>query len=186
MLSIRRFNPNRSLDPEQISLDCWADGLPLVRRRSGLRRERTKNKMPTRKWKMTGSYLFNYDSYHNAIGVKVLCGRGGGEKTPRARDARAFPGKFAFLLSQPSQKGRKRMEKEGETKVNSRKLCWIKIGWKSLIISRLLKVVRNLCANCWFIVGYKGCLWRLWKRKDVNPYIRAYAREKTLTKMGIV
>ena len=24
------------------------------------------------------------------------------------------------------------------------------------------------------------------KEKDVNPYIRAYAREKTLTKMGIV
>ena len=24
------FNPNRSLDPEQTSLDCWADGLPLV------------------------------------------------------------------------------------------------------------------------------------------------------------
>ena len=59
MLSIRRFNPNRSLDPEQISLDCWADGLPWVRRRSGLRRERTKNKMPTREWKTTGSYLLS-------------------------------------------------------------------------------------------------------------------------------
>ena len=34
-----------------------------------------------------------------------------GAKRPLAR---AFPGKFAFLLSQPSQKGRKRMEKEGE------------------------------------------------------------------------
>ena len=44
-----RMNLNRSLDPEQISLDCWADGLPLVRRRSGLRRERTKKQMPTRK-----------------------------------------------------------------------------------------------------------------------------------------
>ena len=42
------FNPNRSLDPEQISLVCRADCLPLVRRRSGLRRERMKNKMPTR------------------------------------------------------------------------------------------------------------------------------------------
>ena len=83
---------------------------------------------------MTGSYLFNYDSYHNGLmadWVKVLRGRGGersGEKTPRARDARAFPGKFAFLLSQPSQKRRKRMEKEGETKVNSQWQCWIKIG----------------------------------------------------------
>ena len=80
---------------------------------------------------MTGSYLFNYDSYHNGLMTdwgKVLRGRGGGEKTPRARDARAFPGKFAFLLSQPSQKGRKRMEKEGKTKVNSRWRCWIKIG----------------------------------------------------------
>ena len=189
MLSIRRFNPNRSLDPEQISLDGWADGLPLVRRRSGLRRERTKNKMPTRKWKMTGSYLsitIRTITVKWPIGVKVLWDRGGGEKTPRARDARAFPGKFAFLLSQPSQKRRKRMEKEGETKVNSQWQCWIKIGWKSLIISRLLKVVRKFCANCWFIVGYKGCLWRLWKREDVNPCIRAYAREKTLTKMGIV
>ena len=34
------FNPNQSLGPEQISLDC----LPLVRSRSGLRRERTKKK----------------------------------------------------------------------------------------------------------------------------------------------
>jgi len=58
------FIPNRSLDPEYISLDCWADCLPWVRRRSGLRRERTKNKMPTRKWKMTGSYLFKYESYY--------------------------------------------------------------------------------------------------------------------------
>jgi len=31
--------PNRSLEPEQISLDCWADGCLWVRRRSGLRRE---------------------------------------------------------------------------------------------------------------------------------------------------
>jgi len=46
------FTQNRSLDPEQISLDCWADCLPWVRRRSGLRREQTKNKMPTREWKM--------------------------------------------------------------------------------------------------------------------------------------
>ena len=61
------FSPNRSLDPEQISLDCWADCFSLVRRRSGLRRERTKNKMPTRKWKMTGSYLFNYESYYNGL-----------------------------------------------------------------------------------------------------------------------
>jgi len=48
----RLLNPNQSLDPEQISLDCWADCLPWVRRRSVLRRERARNKMPTRKWKM--------------------------------------------------------------------------------------------------------------------------------------
>ena len=57
----RKFSPNRSLDPEQISLDCWVDGLLWVRRRSGLRRERTKNKIPTRKWKMTGRYLSSYE-----------------------------------------------------------------------------------------------------------------------------
>ena len=33
----RALNPNCSLVPEQISLDCWADDLPLVRKRSELR-----------------------------------------------------------------------------------------------------------------------------------------------------
>ena len=56
---VPRFNPNRSLDPEQISLVCWADCLPWVRMRSGLRRERAKNKMPTSEWKMTWSYLLS-------------------------------------------------------------------------------------------------------------------------------
>jgi len=42
------FIPNRLLNPEHISLDCWADGWLWVRKRSGLRRERTSNKMPTR------------------------------------------------------------------------------------------------------------------------------------------
>ena len=79
------LNPNRSLDPEQISLDCWADGLPWGRRRSGLRRERTKNKMPTRKWKMTGSYLFNHESYYNGLmtdlGLHILLSIRGDSKS---------------------------------------------------------------------------------------------------------
>ena len=57
------FDPNRSLDTEQISLDCWADGWLWVRRRSRLRWELTRNKMPTRKWKMSGSYLL-YNELH--------------------------------------------------------------------------------------------------------------------------
>ena len=73
LFSTSILNPNRSLVPEQISLDCWADCLPWVQRRSGLRRERTKNKMPTRKWKMTGSYLFNYESYHNGLMTDLGC-----------------------------------------------------------------------------------------------------------------
>ena len=63
----RLFNPNRSLDPEQISLDCWADGWLWVRRRSGLRQERTRNKMPTRKWKMAGSYLLYNELHYNGL-----------------------------------------------------------------------------------------------------------------------
>ena len=59
--------PNRSLDSEQISLDCWADGFSLAWRRSGLRRERTRNKMPTRKWKMTGSYLLYNELHYNVL-----------------------------------------------------------------------------------------------------------------------
>ena len=59
------FNPNRSLDPGHISLDCWADGWLWVRRRSGLRRELTSNKMPTRKWKMAGSYLLYNELHYN-------------------------------------------------------------------------------------------------------------------------
>ena len=61
------FNPKRSLDPEQILFDCWADGFSFVWRRSGLRRERTRNKMPTRKWKMTGSYLLHKALHHNGL-----------------------------------------------------------------------------------------------------------------------
>ena len=36
------FIPNWSLDPEQISLDGWANGLSLAWRHGGLRRETTK------------------------------------------------------------------------------------------------------------------------------------------------
>ena len=61
------FNPNRSLDPKQISLDCWADGWLWVQRRSGLRRERTSNKMPTRKWKMAGSYILGNKLHNNGL-----------------------------------------------------------------------------------------------------------------------
>ena len=87
------FDPNRSLDTEQISLDCWADGWLWVRRRSGLRRERTfslsqmsrtelarvmpwrenegwnptRNKMPTRKWKRAGSYLLYNELHYNGL-----------------------------------------------------------------------------------------------------------------------
>ena len=66
------FNPNRSLDSELISLDCWADGWLWVRRRSGLRRENegwnpTRNKMPTREWKMTGSYLLYNELHYNGL-----------------------------------------------------------------------------------------------------------------------
>ena len=62
-----RFNPNRSLDPEQISFHCWADGWLWVQRRSGLRRERTSNKMPTRKWKMAGSYILGNILHNNGL-----------------------------------------------------------------------------------------------------------------------
>ena len=65
--ALQCFNPNRSLDTEQISLDCWADCWLWVRRRSGLRLERTKNKMPTREWKMTGSYLLYNDLHYNGL-----------------------------------------------------------------------------------------------------------------------
>ena len=61
------FNPNRSLDPELISLDCWADGWLWVRRRSGLRRERTSNKMPTRKWKMAGRHILGNILHNNGL-----------------------------------------------------------------------------------------------------------------------
>ena len=87
------FNPNRSLDSELISLDCWADGWLWVRRRSGLRQERTfslsqmggtelarvmpwrenegwnptRNKMPTRKWKIAGSYLLYNELHYNGL-----------------------------------------------------------------------------------------------------------------------
>ena len=77
LVRIELLNPNRSLDPEQISLDCWADCLPWVRRRSGLRRERARNKMPTRKRKMTGSYLLTNELQYNGqwpIGVKTSDG----------------------------------------------------------------------------------------------------------------
>ena len=63
----KMFILNRSLDPERTSLDCWADGWLWVRRRSGLRREQTSNKMPTRKWKMTGSYLLHNELYYNGL-----------------------------------------------------------------------------------------------------------------------
>jgi len=49
---MERVNPNRSLDPEQILFDCWAVCSLFARWRSGLRREWTKDKMPTRKWRM--------------------------------------------------------------------------------------------------------------------------------------
>ena len=62
-----RFNPNRSLDSEQISLDCWADGWLWVWRRSGLRRERTSNKMPTRKWKMAGRHILGNILHNNGL-----------------------------------------------------------------------------------------------------------------------
>ena len=85
---------------------------------------------------------------------------------------------FDFLLSQPSQKGRKRMEKEREKRVRPRWRWWIKMGWKSLMMAWLLNFVRKSCANCWFIVGYKGGLWRLWKRKWWNRCnARVHARE---------
>ena len=61
------FNPNRSLDTEQISLDCWADGGLWVRRRSGPCRELTRNKMPTRKRKMAGSYLLYNELHYNGL-----------------------------------------------------------------------------------------------------------------------
>ena len=57
----------RSLAPKQISLDCWADGWLWVRRHSGLRWERMSNKIPTREWKRSGSYLFNYELYYNGL-----------------------------------------------------------------------------------------------------------------------
>ena len=41
--------------------------------RSGLRQERTRNKMPTRKWKMAGSYLLYNELHYNGLmtdGVK--------------------------------------------------------------------------------------------------------------------
>ena len=60
-------NPNRSLDPEQILFDCWADVFSLVWRRSGLRRELMRNKMPTRKWKRSGSYLLHNDLHYNGL-----------------------------------------------------------------------------------------------------------------------
>ena len=66
-LLLSPFNPNRSLVPERISLGCWADGWLWVRRRSGLRRERTSNKMPTRKWKMTGSYILCNKLHNNVL-----------------------------------------------------------------------------------------------------------------------
>ena len=66
-LEVPRFNPNRSLDSEQISLVCWADGWLWVRRRSELRRKRTKYKMPTRKWKMAGSYLLHNELHYNGL-----------------------------------------------------------------------------------------------------------------------
>ena len=75
-----RFNPNRSLDTEQISLDCWADSWLWVRRRSGLRRERTINKMPTRKWKMTGSYLLYNDLHYNGLMTDLGWNTSGGCK----------------------------------------------------------------------------------------------------------
>ena len=88
-----KSNPIRSLVPEQISMDCWADDCSWVRSRSGLRRERTfslsqmsrtelarvmpwrenegwnptRNKMPTRKWKMTGSSLLYNELHYNGL-----------------------------------------------------------------------------------------------------------------------
>ena len=41
--------PNWSLDSEQFLFDCWADSWLWVWRHSGLRWERTRNKMPTKK-----------------------------------------------------------------------------------------------------------------------------------------
>ena len=88
-----KSNPIRSLVPEQISMDCWADGCSWVRRRSGLRQERTfsliqmsrtelarvmpwrenegwnptRNKVPTRKWKMAGSYILCKKLHNNGL-----------------------------------------------------------------------------------------------------------------------
>ena len=62
-----RSNPIRSLVPEQISMDCWADGWSWVRSRSELRREQTSNKMPTRKWKMAGSYILCNKLHNNGL-----------------------------------------------------------------------------------------------------------------------
>ena len=59
--------PNRSLDSEQILFVCWADGFSLVWRRSRLRREQTRSKMPTRKWKMAGSYLLHNNLHYNGL-----------------------------------------------------------------------------------------------------------------------
>ena len=61
------FNPNRSLASEQISLDCWADCFSFVRRRSGLQRERTRNKRLTRIWKMTECYLLHDELHYNGL-----------------------------------------------------------------------------------------------------------------------
>ena len=59
--------PNRSLDSEQILFVCWADGFSLVWRRSRQRREQTRSKMPTRKWKMAGSYLLHNNLHYNGL-----------------------------------------------------------------------------------------------------------------------
>ena len=61
------LNPNRLLDSELISLACWADGWLWVRRRSGLRRERTRNKMPTRKWNQVESYRTYNELHYNGL-----------------------------------------------------------------------------------------------------------------------
>ena len=88
-----RSNPIRSLVPEQISMDCWADDYSWVRSRSELRRERTfslslmsrtelarvmlwrenegwnptRNKIPTRKWKMAESYILCNKLHNNGL-----------------------------------------------------------------------------------------------------------------------
>ena len=67
VLHSRCIYPKSALDAEQILFDCWADGFPLVWSPSGQCRERMSNKMPTRKWKMTGSYLLHNDLHYNGL-----------------------------------------------------------------------------------------------------------------------